>query len=113
MALKKTTEVKGVECNYHKIHSLSVDDTNNRFVVRMASYPSKEVREADIKNFQKLVSIPFKEIPEDIYNQVADLIYGLAVLPIMEEQDTNEVDENDKPITEEADINPFTGATKE
>lgn len=112
MALKINKEIKGINCEYHKIHSLSVDDTNQNFVVRMASYPTKAVRDEDVQNYQEISVIPFKEIPEDVYNQIADLIYTLAKEPIMEAQDTGKIDEEGKPVIEDVDINQFSGATK-
>jgi hypothetical protein len=62
MALKKVKEVKGVECNYWKIFRNDQNAVNDSTCVRLALYPSKEIRDKDVNNFVETQAFVFEGI---------------------------------------------------
>jgi hypothetical protein len=97
MALKKSKTVKGIECNYWKIYRNDQNTAEDKTCVRLALYPSKDVRDLGVMNFLELQAFIFDGVDytrEDLYEKIKES---------HKVQDTNEdgspkVDENDEPV---------------
>jgi hypothetical protein len=97
MALKKEKTVKGIKTDYWKIYRNDQNIVENKTCVRLALYPSKEVRDLDVMNFLELQAFIF-----DGVDFTREQLYG-KIKESNKVQDTNEdgspkVDENDEPV---------------
>jgi hypothetical protein len=97
MALQKEKIVKGVLADYWKIYRNDQNTAENNTCVRLALYPSKEVRDLGVMNFLELQAFTF-----DGVDYTRDTLYAM-IKESHKVQDTNEdgspkVDENDEPV---------------
>jgi hypothetical protein len=75
MALKKVKQVKGIEGNYWKIYRNDQNTAENKTCVRLALYPSKDVRNLDVMNFLELQAFTFDGVDytrEDLYTKIKE-----------------------------------------
>ena len=97
MALLKSKTVKGIEGNYWKIYRNDQNTAENKTCVRLALYPSKEVRDLSVMNFLELQAFTFDGVDytrDDIYEKIKE---SMLV------QETNEdgslkFNENNEPV---------------
>jgi hypothetical protein len=75
MALKKLKEVKGIECDYWRIFRNDQNTTTNTTCVRLALYPSQEIREKDVMNYLETQSFIFDGIDytrDELYAKIKE-----------------------------------------
>ena len=57
MALQKTEDFHGIDCNYWKILNLRPDYVNNQTIATLGLYKDSATRAEDINNFVKEIKI--------------------------------------------------------
>jgi len=75
MALKLTTEYKGLTAEYWKILKADHDFSSGKVVVRLALYKDQTTRNADINNFIDIKAFVFDNgdtIREDLYAKIKE-----------------------------------------
>jgi hypothetical protein len=75
MAIKKQKETKGILCDYWRIFRNDQNTVQNTTCVRLALYPSKEVREKDVMNFLEIQAFMFDGVDyirEELYAKIKE-----------------------------------------
>jgi hypothetical protein len=81
MALKKQKEVKGIKADYWRIFRNDQNAVNNTTCVRLALYPSKEIRDKNLTNYLETEAFIFDGIDytrEDLYVKIKESKMGLV-----------------------------------
>jgi hypothetical protein len=105
MALKKEKTVKGIKTDYWKIYRNDQNIVENKTCVRLALYPSKEVRDLDVMNFLELQAFIF-----DGVDFTREQLYGKIKESRLEERIVQEATEEQEAITELVETNWFIDA---
>jgi hypothetical protein len=75
MALKKEKEIKGIKADYWRIFRNDQNAVNNTTCVRLALYPSKEIRDKNLTNYLETEAFIFDGIDytrEDLYVKIKE-----------------------------------------
>jgi len=105
MALKKEKTVKGIKTDYWKIYRNDQNIVENKTCVRLALYPSKEVRDLDVMNFLELQAFIF-----DGVDFTREQLYGKIKESRLEERIVQEATEEQEAITELVETNWYADA---
>jgi len=105
MALKKAKSVKGIQADYWKIYRNDQNMADNKTVVRLALYASKDARDADVMNFLELQAFTF-----DGVDLSRDSLYAKIKESKKETRVNTEATDEAPAVTEEVETNWFATA---